>query len=130
MASQILKAGQFLSDQETDGVIVGELLARSMHVRPGGYLTLMTTSVNNSLNGMDVKVLGIFTTGVKEYDERSIKMPLVTAQRLMHTSKVQKLLVLLRETHDTQAAKGELQETVISRRGDLEMRDWSELATF
>ena len=88
MASQVIKQGTYLSDKELDGVILGEVLAKSMNVKPGDSLTLMTTSVGQSLNAMDVRVLGIFTTGVKEYDERAIKIPLVTAQRLMHTNKV------------------------------------------
>lgn len=130
MASQILKAGEFLSDREQDGVIVGELLARSLNVKPGDYLTLMTTSVNRSLNGMDVKVLGTFSTGVKDYDERSIKMPLIAAQRLMHTSKIDKLLILLKETKETQSVEGELARAFASHQWDVEMRDWSQLATF
>ncbi len=130
MAAQIIKSGEFLSDKEEDGVIVGELLAKSMKVKPGDYLTLMTTSVHRSLNGMDVKVLGTFTTGVKEYDERAIKMPLVAAQRLMHTEKIEKLLVLLKHTEDTQAVKADLRKMVAREGLDVEMRDWFELATF
>ena len=54
MRGQQIVAGEFLSESESDGVIVGELLAKSMNVAPGDYLTLMTTTVSGSLNGMDV----------------------------------------------------------------------------
>ena len=87
MASQIIKEGTFLSERERDGIIMGEPLAKSMKVKPGDSLTLMTTSINGSLNAMDMKVLGTFTTGVKEYDERAVKMPLAAAQMLMHTQR-------------------------------------------
>lgn len=130
MASQIIKAGEYLSDAEPDGVIIGEALAKAMNVRPGDSLTLMTTSVNRSLNALDVRVRGTFTTGVKEYDERAIKIPLVAAQKLMHTHKVEKVLVLLKRTEDTQAAKKDLAASLAAAHWDVEMRDWLELATF
>jgi len=130
MASQVIKQGTYLSDKEPDGVILGEVLAKSMNVKPGDSLTLMTTSVGQSLNAMDVRILGIFTTGVKEYDERAIKIPLVTAQRLMHTNKVERLLVLLRRTEDTAAVKRDLSAKLAAGHWNIEMRDWEQLATF
>jgi putative ABC transport system permease protein len=130
MASQIIKEGSFLSDKVPDGVILGEILAKSMKAKPGDSLTLMTTSVNGALNAADVTVRGTFTTGVKEYDERAVKIPLVTAQRLMHTNKVEKLLVLLKRTQDTAAAKADIKKALTAAHQDFEMRDWLELATF
>jgi putative ABC transport system permease protein len=130
MASQIIKEGTYLSEAETDGVIIGEGLAKSMHVRPGDSLTLMTTSVHRSLNAMDVKILGTFTTGVKEYDERAIKIPLAAAQRLLHTTKVEKLLVLLKKTEDTENVRRDLAALFGSKGWKLDMRDWTQLATF
>ncbi len=130
MASQIIKEGTYLSEDQPDGIIVGELLAKSMNVRPGDSLTLMTTSVNRSLNAMDMLVVGTFTTGVKDYDERSLKMPLAAAQRLMHTAKVEKLLVLLKSTDDTAAAKQDTARTLAAAKFDIEIRDWQQLATF
>jgi ABC-type lipoprotein release transport system permease subunit len=90
-----------LPDSESDAVIIGRGLAESMHAKPGDYLTLMTTTTAGSLNAMDVRVAGIFMTGVKEYDERAVKMPIAGAQQLLQTKKIEKLLVLLKNTDDT-----------------------------
>ena len=57
---------------------------------------------------MDVRVAGIFMSGVKEYDDRAIKMPLAGAQQLLQTTKVERLLVFLNDTDDTAAVRADL----------------------
>src|ERR1051325_3037344 len=92
MSSQRMVAGEFLPDGDADAVIIGKGLADELNVKPGDYLTLMTTTVNGSLNAADVRVAGVFATGVKESDDRAVKMPLAGAQSLLQTHKVEKLL--------------------------------------
>jgi putative ABC transport system permease protein len=126
MQSQRITAGSPLPNNEPDAAMLGAGLAKSMHVKPGDYVTLMTTTVTGSLNAMDVRVAGIFTIGVKEYDDRAIKMPIAGAQMLLQTKKVEKLLVFLNNTEDTAAVRASLSKSL---RG-VEFKDWSELATF
>jgi putative ABC transport system permease protein len=125
-----LVSGTDIPTAEKDAVIVGRGLATAMHVKPGDYLTLMSMTTGGSLNAMDVRVAGIFMSGVKEYDDRAVKMPLGAAQQLLQTAKVEKLLVLLKETDDTQAVRASLQKTFDRSGWKLEMRDWSQLAPF
>src|SRR5439155_17747128 len=124
MESVRLTAGALLPDNESDAVMVGKGLAESMHVKPGDYLTIMTTTTAGSLNAMDVRVAGIFMTGVKEYDERAVKMPIVGAQQLLQTKKIEKLLVFLQNTDDTAAVHSAL----AARVHGIEIKEWSELA--
>jgi putative ABC transport system permease protein len=126
MAAQRVTAGTDLPSNELDAVILGRGLAASMHVKPGDYLTLMSTTASGSLNAMDVRVAGIFMSGVKEYDDRAVKMPLAGAQQLLQTSKVERLIVTLRNTDDTAAVHATLARTL----HDLEFKEWSELASF
>ncbi len=126
MNNQRLTAGSDLPDSESDAVLIGAGLAKSMHARPGDYLTIMTTTTSGSLNAMDVRVAGIFMTGVKEFDERAVKMPIAGAQQLLQTKKIEKLLVFLQNTDDTAAAHSAIASHV---RG-IEIKEWSELAPF
>jgi len=126
MNSQRITAGKELLDSEADAVLIGKGLAESMHVKPGDYLTLMTTTTAGSLNAMDVRVAGIFMTGVKEFDERAVKMPIAGAQQLLQTTKIEKLLVFLKNTDDTAAAH----QLIASRVKGIEIKEWSELAPF
>src|SRR3954447_1618725 len=59
MDGQRLVAGAGLPDNEPDAIIIGRGLAASMHVKPGDYLTLMSTTASGSLNAIDVRVAGI-----------------------------------------------------------------------
>lgn len=126
MQSQRVTAGASLTNHEPDAALIGAGLAKSMHVKPGDYLTLMTTTVAGSLNAMDVRVAGIFMTGVKEYDDRAVKLPIAGAQQLLQTKKVEKLLVFLNNTDDTAAVHADLAKSL---RG-VEFKEWSELASY
>jgi len=126
-SSHRLVSGTELPDHEMDAVLVGAGLAKSMKTKPGDYLTLMTTTVTGSLNAMDVRVAGIITTGVREYDDRAITMPIDGAQQLLQTTKIEKLLVFLRQTEDTAAVEASIQKQFASR---LETKNWSQLASF
>src|SRR3954466_7352097 len=130
MNAQHLVSGTELPGNEPDAIIIGRGLAASMHAKPGDYLTLMSTTASGSLNAIDVRVAGIFMSGVKEYDDRAIKMPLSGAQLLLQTKKVERRLVMLKHTNDTSAVRASLTAVFAKNRWALEMKDWSELATF
>ena len=125
MKGHRLESGTELPSNELDAVLLGKGLAASMHAKPGDYLTLMTTTATGSLNAMDVRVAGIMRTGVKEYDDRAISMPLGGAQQLLQTSRVEKLLVFLKNTEDTSAVAASL-----AKIPSIETKSWPELASF
>jgi putative ABC transport system permease protein len=130
MRSQRLETGREISEGETDTMIIGRGLARSMNVQLEDYLTLMTTTVTGSLNAMDFRVVGTFMTGVKEYDDRALKIPLAGAQYLLNTQKVEKLLVMLTKTEDTAAVMADLTKQAGLEQRPLEFKSWSDLATY
>ncbi|HEX2121102.1 MAG TPA: FtsX-like permease family protein, partial [Thermoanaerobaculia bacterium] len=126
MRGATVVSGTNLPDSELDAVLLGKGLATSMNAKVGDYLTLMTPTVTGSLNAMDVRVAGIFQTGVKELDERAVKMPIAGAQGLLQTTKVEKLLVFLKDTEMTNAVRADLER----RNLNVEIKSWSELASF
>jgi len=126
MNNQKITAGSDLPDNEPDAILIGRGLAQSMHVKPGDYLTLMTTTVAGSLNAMDVRIAGVFTIGIKDYDDRAVKMPIAGAQTLLQTKTVEKLLVFLNNTEDTEA----VHNAFLAHLSGVEIKEWSELAPF
>jgi putative ABC transport system permease protein len=124
MRGQKVVSGTLLPDTEPDAILLGKGLAGSMNAKVGDYLTLMTPTVTGSLNAMDVHVAGIFQTGVKELDERAVKMPIAGAQQLLQTTKVEKLLVFLKDTDTTAAVRKDIE------RLPVDIKSWSELASF
>lgn len=130
MRAQRLIAGSDLNDTDADAILIGAGLAGTMNATVGDYLTLMTTTTGGSLNAVDVRVSGIFRSGVKEYDDRAIKMPITAAQELLQTSRIEKLLVFLEKTDDTEGVQRDLTAQLASARQSVEMKHWRELAPF
>jgi putative ABC transport system permease protein len=125
-----MDTGKFLRESDTDGadpeVIVARGLAKTLNAKIGDYLTLMSTTSKGALNAVDVRVAGTYSTGIPEYDARALMVTLETAQTLLVTNKVSKLVVVLDETEKTRevaSALGTLLPQTVSRR-------WDELATF
>jgi putative ABC transport system permease protein len=127
MRGQAVVEGTLLPDNEPDAITLGKGLAASMNVGPGDYLTLLASTATGSLNAIDVRVAGVFQTGVKELDERAVKMPIAAAQQLLQTTKIEKLLVFLRDTDTTDAVRADLERSFGTA---VEIKSWSELASF
>ena len=125
-----VETGSFLGkdtlNQQDAEVLVARGLAKSLKAKVGDYLTLMTTTSTGALNAMDVKVVGTYATGVPEYDERALMVDLRTAQQLLVSKKVSKLIVVLDETSYTQQVASALGAALPG----TAIRRWDELATF
>lgn len=126
---QNLKEGAPLAG---DGeALLGVGLAKDLKVRPGDVLTLMGTTTDGALNAVDVKVVGLYATGIKEYDARALKVALPTAQRLLDTDKVSKVIVRLDETRNTEPVRAALAAAGLGPDGGgLRVRSWRDLASF
>ena len=108
------------------GMVIGKGLAKILNAQPGSVLTLMATTVNGSLNAMDVRVTGIVSTGISDIDKRLAMVDLATAQALLLTNKVSTLSVYLNDITLTDATAAALRSTG----GALEVRTWLQQAVF
>ena len=124
------EAGELLDNQAAGkgpGVVIGKGLAKIMGARPGSVLTLMSTTVNGSLNAVDVNVTGIVSTGIAEIDKRLAMVDLATAQALLLTDKLSTLSVYLNDIAQTDATAAALRAT---HGGTLAVRTWLQQAVF
>jgi putative ABC transport system permease protein len=80
------------------------------------------------LNSVDFQVVGIFRSYSKEFDQRSIRMPLKAAKDLLATSAVNEIAVALTDTAATDATAS-LADASIGQLG-YEVRSWRDLADF
>ena len=108
-------------------VLIGSGLARSMNVKSGGGLTLLAVTADGALNGLDVNVAGIITTGIKEYDDRVLQLTLPAAQRLLQSDRVTKLVVGLDNTDNTAAVHSAL-AAKLGGDSRFAIREWQEMA--
>jgi len=125
-----MRSGRRPSSSGPHEVVLGVGLARALRASPGDRLTLLSQTVDGAHNGADVEVVGTYTTGIKELDDRAVIVRLDTAQRILNTTGVSKLVVLLQRTDETFAAQRDLQKGLDGSALRTEIATWSEFAPF
>ena len=113
-----VSAGDVLAPGSSAEVMLGEGLARSLKAVPGSSLTLLASTTEGALNALDVRVKGVFSTGVPEIDKRLVYTDLGTAQKLLNTSRVSTLGVFL----DRMESTGPAQQRIAAAMPQLEVQ--------
>jgi len=126
----IVSEGESLNKDDDYSVMLGTGLAANIGVKTGGNLVLLTNTVNGSVNALDMAVKGIFYTSSKAYDDNVLRLTLPTAQKLLGTSGVQTLVVMLNKTEDTVKVKEKLLRIFREKKLDLELKSWEEISDF
>jgi len=110
---QRIVEGNYLTDDQPSGVVIGTELARKLAVKIGAKVVLMTQAVQPSdaqatdAGGGDMqstllRVNGIFRTGIQVIDAHVIQLPLSEAQALLGvTDRVTQVAVLLQREGDS-----------------------------
>ena len=122
--------GEDLSSEEPEEGIIGKGLAEGLGVNIDDYLTILTSTAEGALNAVDLKLRGIFRTGVKEYDDVAVMVPMELAKTLLYTENVQSIVVVLDKTENTDLVADNLRKEFSQANLDLEIKTWSDLATF
>jgi putative ABC transport system permease protein len=84
-----------------NGVLLGESMAKTLNAAVGSNLMLMGTTVDGAVNVVDVTVAGIVNNSMKTLDRYYLVTRIETAQNLMQTDKVSKILLVLDNTRKT-----------------------------
>ena len=122
-----MTAGQVLASGSTDAeVMLGAGLARSLKATPGSSLTLLTSTTEGAMNAMDVRVKGIFSTGVPDIDKRLVYTDIVTAQKLLVTQRVSSLGIFLDRMESTEP----VQQRLAAQFPQLTVQTWMDQAFF
>ena len=121
-------AGRALRHKDTYGIVLGEGVARALHLKPGDFTTLLASTADGGLNTLDFKVVGVFRTFSKDYDDHAVRISLPAAQELLATSAVHSLVLLLSDTQATAKVAAVLKARLPS--GRYEMKTWFQLADF
>jgi putative ABC transport system permease protein len=91
---QRIVEGDYLSDDQKSGVVIGVELARKLAVKIGARVVLMTQAVQSTdteatdagggqMQSTLLRVTGIFRTGVQAIDAHIVQLPLPEAQALL-----------------------------------------------
>ncbi len=122
--------GRAVAPSDRDEAVLGVGLARALNTPVGATLTVLTSTADGALNGLDVVVVGLCRTGVREIDDRTLVVRVDTAQHLLMSDRVSKLVVRLNRTEDTEAVRARLVRAIGRGVRPVEIVPWSDLATF
>ena len=110
--------------------LVGTGVARSMSVKVGDGLTILAVTADGALNGIDVQIVGIVSTGFKDLDDRYLRITLPSAQRLLQSDRVTNLVVGLDKTENTDAVAAEITPRMQGQSQQITIKKWIELAAY
>jgi ABC-type lipoprotein release transport system permease subunit len=76
--------GEFLDSNDGDRVIIGEGVARKLSLNVGEKMVMMAQAAHTAeIQSLLVRVGGIMHTGLEEFDQIMVLMPLATSQKLL-----------------------------------------------
>lgn len=107
----------------------GSGLAKTLNAKYDDWLDVMVVNTAGGQGALSLKLRGIFESGIKDYDDVAMKIPLDTAQRMMGTDGVSKVLILLKED-DTAAFSAKLRQFIESNHLPLVVKDWRDVSLF
>ena len=127
-----IASGRGLSSNSNGEVeaLVGTGVARSMSVKVGDGLTILAVTADGALNGIDVQIVGIVSTGFKDLDDRYLRITLPSAQRLLQSDRVTNLVVGLDKTENMDAVAAEIAPRMQGQSQEITLKKWIELAAY
>jgi ABC-type lipoprotein release transport system permease subunit len=126
----LIRQGEFLSEADTDQALVGKLLARNLRLKPGDELTVMGQGRDGSIAATVVKVKGIFSSGIDDFDRAAIQISLQTFQEVYSMAgAVHEVVVIADSLGDVVQIKKALMKDLASLhlKKPLTVLDWNEL---
>jgi len=121
-----IKKGKFLSEETSQGTVIGETLAKNLNVSLGDEITLLVQGFDGSLGAGVYNVEGIFRTGDPGLDRSVVFLNLKAAQELFWLGdRISQVLVFLDDASN-------LEEVTQNLRAELdlnayEVMPWDEL---
>ena len=98
-----IKAGRYLKPSDTTEVIMGKDLAKRLHIKLNESFSMIGTAADYSFAAQNLKVVGIFKTGLTDFDNSAVFMNLSYFDTLMNTQKSATHIIILPKDlkHDT-----------------------------
>jgi putative ABC transport system permease protein len=123
-----LFTGKPLEDDILYGVGLSAGLAEQLHLDLESDAVAMAPTVDGQINALDVHVFQLVETAAEFLNDKLMFVPLVFAQSLFDTRHVDRLTVLLQDTHQTEPMRAALAHALAQRGLNLEIRTWDELS--
>lgn len=107
-------------------IMIGSSLAKRLKVKAGDDVTIVTTTLDQVVNAMDLKVSGIFATGAEEFDSVAAFMDINDTRKVMNSQSIEVLKISLKDIK-SMAATESLVKARMNPSG-LETKNWYEIS--
>lgn len=127
---KLIRQGSYLSEDDTNQVLVGALLAKNLKVGLGDELVVLGQGRDGSVAATVVRVKGIYRSGQDDFDRSSIHIPLKNFQDVYAMrGAVHEVVVLGKSLDDLQEIKKTVTAGIkkIDKNHRLVVLDWMEL---
>lgn len=116
--------GRYLAESHPEQVVVGAGVARKLSLKVGEKMVLMAQAAGApEIQSHLVRIGGIFRTGLEEYDQGVVLMPLATSQQLLLLDgSVHQVAILL----ETERFSDQVASLGKSRLSQMEVLSWEE----
>lgn len=120
--------GRPLKDEDKDGIVMGQGVAKSLGLKPGDRVNLVISLAQGAVNTLDFEVIGVFQSFSKEFDARAVRIPLPATRELMDTRGAHVLVAMLHRTEDTELVAASLESRFVAQ--GFEVARWNKLSDF
>lgn len=123
-----IDSGQDMASDNEASVLLGEGLAKSLGVTIGDSIVLLVTTAKGGANATEVRVVGIFNTTSKQFDDQFLRLPIQRARNLMKVDGGTAWVLLLESHTLTAPIVAALKEKLSP--DQYEITPWTTLADF
>jgi putative ABC transport system permease protein len=110
-------------------LIISTGIQKILKVHAGSELTIVGSTLDGGLNAMDVKVTGVFSSGITEVDRDTVYLSLREAQKIYDTGAVGRLILTLQDPKALLPMTGKIESIVAADSGgQLGARNWRQLS--
>jgi ABC-type lipoprotein release transport system permease subunit len=118
-------AGEYFTADSRGEILIGQRLADDMGITAGQRVSLTMGGADGQVNEDIFTVVGLFNTGVLNYDQNTVIMPLVQAQAFTNSgNRSSSIIVMLNNDEDTAKVAAALQAPGIT------VLTWEDLNAF
>lgn len=118
--------GRMLKPGSSAEVILGGLLAQRLMVKSGDNITVVTNTVDNIINAIDLKVVGIFSSGIEEVDKITSFINIEDLHKLLQLQAAEILRASVKIPDYNNTVRDKI-NTLLQKEG-IKARGWRELA--
>ncbi len=117
-----LVAGAYINNDDRDGVLMGQELAKKLNLNAGDAFDLLVNTSSGDVDQQKFTVRGIYNTRTPPFDEATLLMPLAKAQAISDAGDHASIIfVLLNDRDQTDAVAAALQG------GQYQVKTYSQL---